>query len=90
MRILVTGHRGYIGSVMTPMLQNAGHEVVGLDNYANSSPEVLRRLARIAGREPAFVQADVTDRAALPANLAARDKLPMPMWSATLDIVLPA
>lgn len=31
MRILVTGHNGYIGSVMVPMLQAAGHEVAGLD-----------------------------------------------------------
>ena len=33
MRILVTGHNGYIGSVMVPMLQAAGHEVSGLDSY---------------------------------------------------------
>ncbi|HEY8370844.1 MAG TPA: SDR family oxidoreductase [Thermodesulfobacteriota bacterium] len=32
MRILVTGHRGYIGTVLAPMLVEAGHEVVGLDN----------------------------------------------------------
>ena len=32
MRVLVTGHRGYIGTVMIPMLLNAGHEVVGLDS----------------------------------------------------------
>ncbi len=31
MRILVPGHRGYIGQVLTPLLQAAGHEVVGLD-----------------------------------------------------------
>jgi nucleoside-diphosphate-sugar epimerase len=31
MRILVTGHNGYIGSVMVPFLQAAGHEVFGLD-----------------------------------------------------------
>jgi nucleoside-diphosphate-sugar epimerase len=31
MRLLVTGHHGYIGSVMTPLLVQAGHEVVGLD-----------------------------------------------------------
>ena len=31
MRVLVTGHNGYIGSVMTPLLEQAGHEVVGLD-----------------------------------------------------------
>lgn len=33
MKILVTGHHGYIGSVMVPMLQAAGHEVHGFDSY---------------------------------------------------------
>jgi nucleoside-diphosphate-sugar epimerase len=39
MRVLLTGHKGYIGTVMTPMLQKAGHEVVGLDSdlYRNST-----------------------------------------------------
>jgi nucleoside-diphosphate-sugar epimerase len=32
MRVLLTGHRGYIGSVMTPMLLQAGHDVVGCDS----------------------------------------------------------
>jgi nucleoside-diphosphate-sugar epimerase len=32
MRILVTGHQGYIGTVMTPLLRAAGHDVVGLDS----------------------------------------------------------
>ena len=33
MRVLVTGHNGYIGSVMVPELRAAGHEVVGLDTF---------------------------------------------------------
>ena len=33
MKVLVTGHNGYIGSVMVPLLQAAGHEVCGMDNY---------------------------------------------------------
>ena len=39
MRVLVTGHKGYIGTVMVPMLQAAGHNVVGLDSdlYRNST-----------------------------------------------------
>ena len=32
MRVLLTGHSGYIGTVMTPMLIKAGHDVVGLDS----------------------------------------------------------
>ena len=32
MRVLVTGHHGYLGSVLTPLLQSAGHEVTGLDS----------------------------------------------------------
>ena len=38
MRVLLTGHKGYIGSVAIPILQEAGHEVVGLDTdlYRNS------------------------------------------------------
>ena len=32
MRVLVTGHDGYIGQILVPMLQAAGHEVTGLDS----------------------------------------------------------
>lgn len=33
MRVLVTGHNGYIGSVMVPLLQEAGHHVTGIDSF---------------------------------------------------------
>lgn len=33
MRVLVTGHNGYIGSVLAPFMAAAGHDVVGLDTY---------------------------------------------------------
>ena len=33
MRVLVTGHDGYIGTVLVPLLEGAGHDVVGLDSY---------------------------------------------------------
>lgn len=50
-RILVTGHNGYIGTVMTPMLLAAGHEVVGLDTdyYARCTflEEAMPRLPEI-------------------------------------------
>ena len=37
MRVLVTGHDGYIGTVLVPMLQGLGHEVIGLDNMLFST-----------------------------------------------------
>ncbi|MCV6595632.1 MAG: SDR family oxidoreductase [Mangrovicoccus sp.] len=37
MKVLVTGHRGYIGSVLVPLLQSAGHEVFGVDSDLYSS-----------------------------------------------------
>jgi nucleoside-diphosphate-sugar epimerase len=33
MKVLVTGHDGYIGAILVPLLQRAGHEVVGMDSY---------------------------------------------------------
>jgi nucleoside-diphosphate-sugar epimerase len=56
MKVLVTGHKGYIGTVMVPMLLAAGHEVVGLDSdlYQNSTFS--------AGLEPIFeLNKDVRD-----------------------------
>jgi len=52
MRILVTGGAGYIGSHTCVELLAAGHEVVVVDNLANSSAEALARVRRISGREP--------------------------------------
>ena len=52
MRILVTGNRGYIGSVLAPMLQERRHEVVGLDTgyYDDSTlppvPEPVRQIVK--------------------------------------------
>ena len=65
MRVLVTGGAGYIGSHTCVELLNAGHEVMVVDNLANSKVEALYRVAEIAGREPGFVRADLRDRAAL-------------------------
>jgi nucleoside-diphosphate-sugar epimerase len=55
MRVLVSGHLGYIGTVMTPMLLQAGHEVVGLD------ADLYRRCTFEAGGEIADVPALIKD-----------------------------
>jgi UDP-glucose 4-epimerase len=70
--ILLTGATGYIASHTWLALQAAGLHVVGVDNFANSSPEVLRRLQRLGGVEPDFVQASVGDAAAVDALFAQR------------------
>lgn len=62
-KILVTGGTGFIGSHTTVELQNAGYEVVIIDNLSNSNIEVLDGIEKITGIRPAFVQGDCTDRA---------------------------
>lgn len=64
-RVLLTGATGYIASHTWLALRAAGFEVVGVDNFVNSSPEVLNRLHRLSGAAPVFEQIDVLDQAAL-------------------------
>ena len=64
-RLLVTGGAGYIGSHTCLALLEAGHDVVSLDNYSNSSPRALERVQRIAGRSLTAVEGDVRDAALL-------------------------
>jgi UDP-glucose 4-epimerase len=59
--ILVTGGAGYIGSHTVLTLLQAGFKVVVLDNLCNSSPESLKRVAKIAGSQPLFVEGDIRD-----------------------------
>jgi UDP-glucose 4-epimerase len=61
MRILVTGGTGYIGSHTTLALLEAGHDVVVVDNLANSSEESLRRVQELANRSAAFRKVDLLD-----------------------------
>lgn len=63
--ILVTGGAGYIGSHTTLALLEAGHNVIVLDNLANSSLESLRRVERICGRAATFIEGDIRDRTLL-------------------------
>jgi UDP-glucose 4-epimerase len=63
--VLLTGATGYIGSHTWLALKQAGYDVVGVDNFANSSPQVLDRLATLLGEAPVFEEADVNDAAAM-------------------------
>ena len=63
--ILVTGGAGYIGSHVCVELLQTGHDVTVFDNFCNSSPESLARIARIAGKAPTVVRGDIRDSAAL-------------------------
>lgn len=61
-QILVTGGTGYIGSHTTVELQNAGFEVVIVDNFSNSSIEVLDGIEKITGIRPSFEEFDLVDK----------------------------
>jgi UDP-glucose 4-epimerase len=60
--ILVTGGAGYIGSHTCVELMRAGHRVAIFDNFSNSKPDVITRIARITGEEPKVVRGDVRSR----------------------------
>ena len=64
MSILVTGGVGFIGSHTVVELQNAGYDVVVLDNLCNANPKVLDRIEAITGKKVPFYQADIRDREA--------------------------
>ena len=60
-KVLVTGACGYIGShTWTDLLAN-GFEVVGLDNFSRSSPEILKGIEKISGKKPINHKIDLRD-----------------------------
>lgn len=61
MTILVTGGAGYIGSHTVIELINHGHYVVIIDNFTNSTPEVIKRLNDITGKTIPFYDGDACD-----------------------------
>ena len=65
MAILVTGGTGFIGSHTVVELIQAGKEVVIVDNFSNSKPEVLNRIEKITGTRPTFYEADLLDKPAI-------------------------
>ena len=77
--LLITGGAGFIGSHTALVLLEAGHQLVVLDNYANSSPEALRRVASLAGPEAAarlqVIEGDIRSTADLERAFAASTAL---------------
>lgn len=62
MKVLVTGGIGYIGSHTVVELQNAGFEVIILDNLSNSNEDVISRIEKITGLRPEFSLIDLCNR----------------------------
>ena len=74
MTILVTGGAGYIGSHTVVELQQAGYDVVVVDNLSNSSEVSLQRVEKITGKPVKFYKADILDREAL-ADIFAKESI---------------
>lgn len=60
--ILATGGAGYIGSHTCIELLNSGYDVVVIDNYSNSVPEVLKRVEKISGKSLKSYDCDIRDK----------------------------
>ena len=65
MGILITGGAGYIGSHTVVELLNDGYEVVVVDNFSNSKPEVLNRIREITGKDLKFYEVDILNEKAM-------------------------
>ena len=61
-KVLVTGGTGYIGSHTVVELLNAGREVIIIDNFSNSKPEVLEKIKQIKGKDVKFYNIDYLNR----------------------------
>ena len=65
MAILVTGGAGYIGSHTCVELLEKGEEIVIVDNFSNSKPEVLDKIKDITGKKFKFYEVDLLDKTKL-------------------------
>lgn len=61
MKVLVSGGCGYIGSHTCVELFEAGYEVVIIDNFVNSKPEVLDKIEQLSQKRPQFYEGDARD-----------------------------
>ncbi len=62
MAVLVTGGAGFIGSHTVVQLLEHGEEIVILDNFSNSSPDVLDKIRQISGKDFKFYEGDMRDK----------------------------
>ena len=62
MKVLVTGCAGYIGSHTCVELLNNNYEVIGLDNFSNSSKDVLDKIKQITNKDITFYEGNMMDR----------------------------
>ena len=62
MAILVTGGTGYIGSHTVVELLNLNREVIVVDNFINSSPDVIGKIKTITGKEFKFYEVNLLDK----------------------------
>ncbi|MFT5820318.1 MAG: UDP-glucose 4-epimerase [Crocinitomix sp.] len=63
--VFVTGGAGYIGSHTVVELINAGYDPIILDDFRNSQPWIIDRIAEITGTKPTFYQVDCQDEVAV-------------------------
>ncbi|MBR3103306.1 MAG: UDP-glucose 4-epimerase GalE [Lachnospiraceae bacterium] len=71
MSVLVTGGSGFIGSHTVVELQEAGYDVVVIDNLSNSTEKSLQRVQEITGKPVKFYKVDIRDREGLEKVFAA-------------------
>ena len=88
MAILVSGGAGYIGSHTCVELLEAGYDIVVADNFYNSCPEALNRVKAITGKDFRFVEADMTDKAAVEALAAFGRFLAASPWNAAAVLLV--
>lgn len=65
MKVLVTGGTGFIGSHTIVELQQAGYDVVAIDNFENSTESVIQNIKTITGKDFHFIKTDIRNKAAL-------------------------
>lgn len=61
-KILITGAAGYIGSHTLVLMLEQGYDIIVLDNFSNSSPDVYDRVAAITGKVPKWIDIDLCNR----------------------------